>query len=125
MADTEMAGGNGSEAVPRVKRPIDMAQQPVPRGVLKETVTHIYDQLSKIHRRHNEKVRALEERIAALEAKTAKTMRYSGVWSADKQYDEGMVATWNGSWWLCLKHTTAKPGSDRSAWQLTVKRNGT
>ena len=72
----------------------------------------------------------LETRIATLErdlqAERAKgLLHYDGIWTEAKQYDAGALTTWNGSMWLCTKHTTARPGTDPSAWKLTAKRGGT
>ena len=44
-----------------------------------------------------------------------------GVWNAENQYNEGDVATHDGSAFIAKKSTRDKPGTSDS-WQLMVKR---
>ena len=47
--------------------------------------------------------------------------KYRGVWNAENQYNEGDVATHDGSAFIAKKITRDKPGTNDS-WQLMVKR---
>ena len=47
--------------------------------------------------------------------------KYRGIWNADNQYNEGDVATHDGSAFIAKKSTRDKPGTNDS-WQLMVKR---
>jgi hypothetical protein len=62
----------------------------------------------------------LRERIRALERRP--TLRYEGVWQSGKTYQRGNVVTDAGSMWHANIATSARPGSDTSAWTLAVKR---
>lgn len=46
---------------------------------------------------------------------------YRGVYQAEQQYQPGQGVTWDGSMWVALRETDARPGTDDS-WQLAVKR---
>lgn len=48
-------------------------------------------------------------------------LKYKNVWK-DGEYDAGDVVTFDGSMWVCLKLTKAKPGQYNKDWQLCVKR---
>jgi len=60
-------------------------------------------------------------RIEELEV-GAKSLRYEGVWQADRTYSKGSLCTWGGSCWHANIDTDAKPGEDREAWTLMVKK---
>lgn len=46
---------------------------------------------------------------------------YRGIYQAGTIYDEGDMATWDGSVWNAVKSTSDKPGAS-DAWRLSVKR---
>jgi len=46
---------------------------------------------------------------------------YRGIYQAGTIYDEGDMATWDGSVWNAVKSTPDKPGAS-DAWRLSVKR---
>jgi hypothetical protein len=72
----------------------------------------------------SEEHRALEQRIAALEAKP-KGLAYVGVWRDDQTYMENDCVTRAGSLWICkVNHCRAVPGTDGGGgmWVLAVKR---
>ena len=60
------------------------------------------------------------ERVKEFTFKTA-FMLYRGVFQPGHEYDRGDSVTLDGSCWVALKDTSAKPGDDDS-WQLAVKR---
>lgn len=47
---------------------------------------------------------------------------YRGIWDKDKAYSAGDSVTQNGSMWVCLRDTSSRPGTDKDAWRLAVKR---
>jgi hypothetical protein len=72
---------------------------------------------------------ALTQRVDALERELAavkhKGLDYQGVWLPDKTYDPNQLVTYDGSMWLALKATSARPGgagADSRAWKMVVKR---
>lgn len=62
---------------------------------------------------------ALEERIAALEARP--TVKYLGVWKEGKAYVGGSMVTDKGSVWHADRATMQRPGASDD-WVLAVKR---
>jgi hypothetical protein len=79
----------------------------------KDIVTAVKSHLEK-------ELEPLRERIRMLERRP--TLRYEGVWQAGKTYQRGNVVTDAGSMWHANIATSARPGSDTSAWTLAVKR---
>ena len=76
-----------------------------------------------------ERVLALEEKNARLEAKCAELdarplgLMYRGVYQKAATYYRDECVTHGGSAWACLKDDVrCDPGTDTSAWQLMVKR---
>lgn len=65
------------------------------------------------------KRRALEQRVAALEAKPTTGVRYAGIWTENSAYTEGDLVTDRGSLWLARGATERRPGGP--PWQLIVK----
>jgi hypothetical protein len=64
-------------------------------------------------------LKRLRERVAALEARP--TVRYEGVWTADKAYGRGAMVTDGGQVWHCNEpNVGARPPG--SQWTLAVKR---
>src|SRR5438874_1572741 len=55
------------------------------------------------------RIKLLEARVATLQNMPA--LRYSGVWSAGRQYDVGEVVTDHGSMWHANRPTRERPGS--------------
>ncbi len=66
-------------------------------------------------------VRPLAERIAALEAREAKSLAdgYKGSWLPGR-YERGALCSHAGSLWLCIEDGDGKPGGSPS-WRLIVK----
>ncbi len=62
----------------------------------------------------------VEERHADLKVRTLADS-WQGVWTPDKEYQRGTVTQWDGSPWLSLKETTAKPGTSPD-WTLFAKK---
>src|SRR3954463_12643937 len=68
------------------------------------------------------RIKSLEARVATLQNMPA--LRYSGVWSAGRQYDVAEVVTDHGSMWHANRPTCERPGSRGEDWTLCVKRGG-
>ena len=67
-----------------------------------------------------ERIRALEAKIVALEARPVP--KYVGLWKANEAYSEGLLATHQGALWYCNEATaSARPGDGSRAWTLAVK----
>jgi hypothetical protein len=64
--------------------------------------------------------RPLHARIEALE-KQAADFRYCGVWHYGESYRKHNFCTYDGSIWVCLRDTAAKPGQSPD-WQLAVQK---
>jgi hypothetical protein len=86
------------------------------KGLLKSVGAFVADQIDK---RATKRIEELEKKISSLETKMA-NWKYCGVWSAGK-FVEGNFVSHNGSLFVCLWDTEAKPGTD-SSWQLCCKR---
>ena len=63
---------------------------------------------------------ALELRIVQLE-KQAADFKYCGVWHYGESYRRHNFCTYDGSIWVCLRDTAAKPGQSPD-WQLAVQK---
>jgi hypothetical protein len=46
---------------------------------------------------------------------------YEGTWCDGSTYERSACVTFDGSLWIALEHTDARPGRD-STWRLCVKR---
>lgn len=71
---------------------------------------------------HEEQLRALNDRIKALEARP--TLRFLGTWAENRDvgsFGEGACLTHHGSLWIAKRVTSDEPGRS-NAWQLAVKR---
>ena len=69
----------------------------------------------------NTRLDALEQRLAALEAKPS--IKYCGTWAANGDYTVGDATTHKGSLWICkANHVQSEPGVDFVCWQLAVKK---
>jgi hypothetical protein len=66
----------------------------------------------------------LRDRIQKLEERPS--VRYLGVWSAEKRYEPGSFVTHSGSiWHTDLESTGIRPGEGGNViWKLAVKRGG-
>ena len=64
-------------------------------------------------------LQGLIDRVKSLESRPS--LKYSGVWNADTQNNEGEFVTCSGSVWYCRESTRDRPGTS-DAWQLAVKR---
>ena len=62
----------------------------------------------------------LELRIVQLE-KQAADFKYCGVWHYGESYRRHNFCTYDGSIWVCLRDTAAKPGQSPD-WQLAVQK---
>ena len=62
----------------------------------------------------------LRDRIEALE-KQAADFKYCGVWHYGESYRKHNFCTYDGSVWVCLRDTAAKPGQSPD-WQLAVQK---
>ena len=58
-------------------------------------------------------------RIAELEAKE---FRFLGTWSEGLEAHPQNSASYDGSLWIAVERTTAKPGTPNSGWVLAAKR---
>ena len=63
---------------------------------------------------------ALELRIVQVE-KQAADFKYCGVWHYGESYRKHNFCTYDGSIWICLRDTAAKPGQSPD-WQLAVQK---
>lgn len=63
----------------------------------------------------------IEKRLDHIE-KNGGAMVYRGVFQRAMSYEKGNMVTHQGSAWIALRDTDAKPG-DGDAWQLAVKGN--
>lgn len=63
----------------------------------------------------------IEARFAELQVRTIADS-YQGVFQPGTTYARGLLATWDGSLWLSMQDTTAKPGEKDSGWKMIVKR---
>jgi hypothetical protein len=63
----------------------------------------------------------IEARFAELQVRTFADV-YHGVFKPGETYTRGALATWDGSLWLSLSDTSAKPGEKDSGWKMVVKR---
>lgn len=63
----------------------------------------------------------IEARFAELQVRTIADS-YQGVFKPGMTYTRGLLATWDGSLWLSVEETSAKPGEKDSGWRLVVKR---
>lgn len=68
-----------------------------------------------------EKRLALEQRVAALEARPAPGVEYAGTHEVGKAYPGGQLVTKGGGLWLSLRATNQTPGMDPLNWKLIVK----
>ncbi|MEP7308209.1 MAG: hypothetical protein ABJA98_22115 [Acidobacteriota bacterium] len=67
----------------------------------------------------NEKIAALETKVAELETRTA--VDYVGIWLEKYSYRKGQIVTHKGTIWFCrVDYTMEKPGTSTD-WQLMVK----
>ena len=64
-----------------------------------------------------ERIRELQ---ASVDAFSASTGRYAGVWQRSVDYSRGAMVTDRGTLWFCVKETTERPG-ETDSWQLMVK----
>jgi hypothetical protein len=69
----------------------------------------------------DKRVRPMEKRIAALEARLAQ-QRYVGTWSQGAEYKSGNSISHGGCVWVALEDTSAKPGTANNGWVLAVKK---
>ena len=67
----------------------------------------------------NEKIAALEARVAQLESRPIS--KWCGTW-APKGYSEGNLVTRSGGLWLAMRDTSDTPGSAPDSWRLIVKK---
>jgi hypothetical protein len=65
----------------------------------------------------------LEQRVAALEDRSEKTIAdaYRGTWQPQNLYTRGCLVTWSGSLWLCMAASDAKPGTNDHWRQITQR----
>lgn len=76
--------------------------------------------MNKKNIERNEKLAALEARIAALECKPS--LQYRGVWVEVEPYKSGDFVTFDGAVWACKRSNPGAPGKDHDGWQLAVQR---
>jgi hypothetical protein len=84
-------------------------------------VEAVIDAALDLHRKVGVKYRALEKRIAALEAKP-KGLAWGGIWNEGEAHAKDTLATRSGSLWLAERDTVQQPGSPDSGWRLILKR---
>jgi integrin beta 3 len=78
--------------------------------------------------RRDARINALEARIARLEAdnealrKELDAREHKGVWDAARGYLKHNQVTYDGSGWIAVRDTRARPGTPDSGWKLTTKR---
>lgn len=64
----------------------------------------------------------LRARIVTLEA-LPRALAYQGVWREGATFEKHDVVTSDGSVWICLRPTTAKPGTDDGqSWHMMLRR---
>jgi len=93
--------------------------RPASRGYVFQLCKTIGDTVIEAFGVQKSRVTALEQRIAALEAKPA-VLRYMGPFEQGREYSPGEFVTHRGSLWHANERTNAKPG-DGAAWTLAVK----
>ncbi|HXG56999.1 MAG TPA: hypothetical protein VNJ03_16595 [Vicinamibacterales bacterium] len=86
---------------------------------LQGTVDAVLDGLKDAFKSHKDARRALEKRVAELEARPLPT--YRGVHQDGANYTANTMVTRGGSLWFATEDTTSTPGTDGS-WRLIVKR---
>lgn len=98
--------------------------EPIVSGVTDAIMGYVKPRLSALE----SAIVSLTERIAALEARPeprAAWADYQKVCTPRRHYRKGDSCTWNGSLFICVEDTSARPGgpdlSSRS-WVLAVKR---
>lgn len=62
-----------------------------------------------------------EVRVALMESRS-NALEYRGVWEPGCEYHRNSCVTHDGSMWIALESTTAKPGDAPSSWRLAVKK---
>jgi HPt (histidine-containing phosphotransfer) domain-containing protein len=68
------------------------------------------------------KRRQLEARVAALEARSEKTISDWGVWKAETEYPAGAAVSHQGGLWIAKLQTTGRRPGDGALWRLAVKK---
>ena len=66
------------------------------------------------------RIEALEQRIAALEAKPS--VKFCGTWARGKTYEPGDAVVRDGGLWICKAQTPGEPSKDFVGWQLAVRK---
>ena len=68
------------------------------------------------------KRRQLEARVAALEARSEKSISDYGVWKSNVEYPPGAAVTHAGGLWIAKLQTTGCRPGDGALWRLAVKK---
>jgi hypothetical protein len=85
------------------------------RSIAADTRDHVKAVLAP----RDERIAALEARIAALEERPT-GVKWAGVYEPGSNYSSGDLVTRRGGLWVALKHTALVPGAS-GAWRLVVK----
>jgi hypothetical protein len=84
--------------------------QPVSELDLISELLQLWDASNEKNAERNQRLDALELRIAALEArKSAAGVRWAGQWKNGRTFHEGELVTFDGSLWVCTRETSSPP----------------
>jgi hypothetical protein len=86
----------------------------------REVVEKFTEQLNAKNIERNERIAALEQKVAQLEARPLP--KWCGVFEDGKAYSEASLITDRGSLWLATRDTAQRPGDAGSGWRLVVKK---
>jgi len=78
-------------------------------------------EMNALNRERNRRIDALEQRIAALEARPA--LHDAGAWRPDTTYNAGALVSFDGSGWICnTTHRSAGREPSHDCFRLLTKR---
>jgi hypothetical protein len=86
--------------------------------IVRDAVEMVGEVLGEALRLRDERIAALEQRLAKLEE--SKRLSYRGVFAPAERYEAGDYVTHASSLWCCLRDTSDSPGRSAS-WRLAAK----
>lgn len=94
--------------------------RPAPIGMVQVVV----EEMGKLFGIAKGKREALEQRVAALEARASenKSLEYFGVFDGDQRYRRNSAVTYDGSVWISRTDNPGVPGVDKAGWTCAVPR---
>jgi hypothetical protein len=106
----------------------------IEQGLLAEDgwfVKAVGQTIGEIRRELEERIKTLENRepvplpLPVLDQQGRPVLRYAGLWSSEKSYQAGDLATFNGSGWVALIDSRGLRPGDGMSWKLAVKGDPT